>query len=97
MPRYSSKITFNHNQTYTAPCDGYVFNHTNPQPTHYLRTDIDGIIFEEYSYDGNNYNAHTHFIAVSKGTKFVTKHTSNTRWFVPTVGAVLSGDWKGSL
>ena len=74
-----------------------MFNHTNPRATHYLTTVVSDITFQEYSYDGNAYNAHTHFIAVSKGTVFATNNTSDVRYFIPTVGAVLSGEWKGTL
>ena len=97
FPVYSSKLGFTNGTTYTAPCDGYIYNHTTPRSTHYLTTYIDGLIFEEYSYDSNAYNAHTHMLPIAKGSSFYTTNTSSARYFIPCRGAVLSGEWTGTL
>ena len=102
FPSFDNKLAFNNNQVYRAPCDGYIFDRTTASSTHYCTVDIidsNGFIFyfDEYSYDGNAYNAHNHFPAIAKGYRFRTRNRSDERYFIPCVGAVLSGEWTGTL
>lgn len=102
FPSFDNRLTFDWNQIYRAPCDGYIFDRTWASPTHYCTVDIfdsTGYIlyFDEYSYDGNNYNAHNHFIPIAKGYRFRVRERSDERYFVPCVGAVLSGEWTATL
>lgn len=97
MPSYVNRVEFIHNTEYTAPCSGYVYNQTNARSTHTLQTIISGLEFSSLSYDGNKLNRHNHFIPVNIGDTFKTTETSDNRYFIPTVSAVESGQWKGNL
>jgi hypothetical protein len=100
FPSYENKLSFNHNLRYKAPCDGYIYNVTHDSSTHRIRTWIiakDGFefYFQDYSYDGNAYNAHCLFVPISKGDVFYTDNRSDYRYFIPCIGAVKSGEWQG--